>query len=124
MSKQLAVNDAVEGIVAQGGWSVNYGTIGRYRGSGGCKCAIGHLIPDEKYSSDIECDAADSEAVKNCVSKKYGNLDASFLINMQKDLHDALYDDPFEIKSYTKAVAAFCEKHSLELPPILREQGA
>lgn len=45
------------GLKAQGfvrSMSKDFGHC-RYRGDGGCKCAIGHFIPDEAYSEDMEC---------------------------------------------------------------------
>lgn len=31
-----------------------YNTVCAYRGAGGCKCAVGWLIPDEVYSEQME----------------------------------------------------------------------
>lgn len=54
MDKQEAFNTVVAGLLNQGRKSVNaYGDC-MYRGDYGCKCAAGHLIPDDKYDSKVE----------------------------------------------------------------------
>lgn len=59
MTKQETFNLVVSALLAQGRPSVGVEPIGgfnrcRYRGDDGCKCAVGHLIPDDKYDPAME----------------------------------------------------------------------
>lgn len=52
LTYQEALDISTRGIIAQGGPSYLYSgkdIVCRYRGNNGCKCAIGQLIPDNKY---------------------------------------------------------------------------
>lgn len=53
MDKQEIFNKVYEALLEQGKSSTKNG-ICKYRGQGGSKCAIGHLIPDELYNPNIE----------------------------------------------------------------------
>ena len=54
MNKQEMFTKVWLGLQAQGWRQSIIGTTCRYRGPEGLKCAIGHLIPDDKYQSDWE----------------------------------------------------------------------
>lgn len=58
ISKQETFDTVVRALLAQGGPSMGPSLqrhlICRYRGEGGRKCAAGQLIPDDKYSADME----------------------------------------------------------------------
>lgn len=55
MNKQQIFDTVVKGILSQGGESFNSGTgYCAYRNGQGRKCAIGWLIPDEIYTSNME----------------------------------------------------------------------
>lgn len=54
MTYQEALDISTRGIIAQGGPSFLYcgeDIVCRYRGDNGRKCAIGQLIPDDKYAT-------------------------------------------------------------------------
>ena len=51
--KQKFFDVAVDGIRRQGKRAVVEGSCA-YRTSDGCRCAVGHNIPDEEYSEDME----------------------------------------------------------------------
>lgn len=51
MNKQEMFNKVWLGLQAQGWKQSIIGTTCRYRGPEGLKCAVGHLIPDDKYQS-------------------------------------------------------------------------
>ncbi len=55
--QQRFFNRAVEGLAAQG-WtqSISEGpwAVCKYRGPGGKKCALGHLIPDDAYVPEMD----------------------------------------------------------------------
>ena len=53
MSLQKMFDTAAVGMLRQGKKSIKNGDC-QYRGSGGCKCAVGFLIPDDLYSPAIE----------------------------------------------------------------------
>lgn len=56
-NKQTAFDTALNGIRAQGKPSLSADPVDNYclyRAPDGSKCAIGHLIPDDKYSPDME----------------------------------------------------------------------
>ena len=55
-TKQEIFDAVCKGLAAQGFQrSVSRAfAVCRYRGEGGRKCAIGHLIPDDKYSIELE----------------------------------------------------------------------
>lgn len=54
MNKQAAFDNLVQAIIDQGGPSVSNKGACRYRGLGGRKCAVGHLIPDHIYRKSME----------------------------------------------------------------------
>lgn len=63
MNRQELFEKAARGLLAQDGRSTRSNEKGEvlgcaYRGPNGRKCAIGHLIPDELYSSGMECRSA------------------------------------------------------------------
>lgn len=53
MNKQEIFDTVYEALMKQGKASIRNG-ICQYRGPGGTKCAIGHLIPDDLYDPSIE----------------------------------------------------------------------
>ena len=59
-----------------------------YRSDAGLRCAIGCLIPDEKYSAALEGMGMDRSEVKNALPDKYQCADMSFLCSLQS-IHDA-----------------------------------
>jgi len=79
MNKQLIFDTAVAGIRKQGKRSVN--DFGRcvYRSLNDCKCAVGHLIPDDKYVSYIENLPATRPSVLQRIDKKFDMSDAPTL---------------------------------------------
>lgn len=61
----------VRGLAAQG-WeqsmrTADYGPQCAYRGDEGRKCAAGHLLPDEKYSPDMESQTCSSALVSSAL---------------------------------------------------------
>jgi len=52
---QQIFDAGVAGVLAQGGYSYDAGSHGCfYRGPNGCKCALGHSIPDNVYDPRFE----------------------------------------------------------------------
>lgn len=71
MDKQLIFDDAVSGIRKQGKRAIAHGGC-VYRASDGCKCAVGHLIPNDKYYSELENYLGYSSEVLQTIDGKYG----------------------------------------------------
>lgn len=53
-SVKSLVNESIKLVLEQNERSVNVQGNCMYRGPNGLKCAIGHLIPDELYSPEME----------------------------------------------------------------------
>jgi hypothetical protein len=98
---QMAFNEMFEGLrnqdfrqstrIRTGRWAG--GSVCSYRGMNGRKCAIGHLIPTEKYSSSLELvhGGVSNPAVYGSLPEKYGAIEdgkfLDFLIEAQY-IHD------------------------------------
>jgi hypothetical protein len=90
MTKQEMFTKAWLGLAGQN-WeqSVLFGEC-MYRGPGGLKCAAGHLIPDEKYRSEMEYVSIPSllEKYPFLLGKLLDDDHKEFLWQMQK-AHDS-----------------------------------
>lgn len=60
----------------------------RYRGDNGLKCAVGAIIPDEKYSGHIEGVIVYSEYVISCLPVRYRGKSSIDFLNKLQTLHD------------------------------------
>lgn len=58
MDRQAVFNKVYAAVTAQGGPSINANGCCSYRGENGRKCALGHLIPDALYTTDMEGNGA------------------------------------------------------------------
>jgi hypothetical protein len=56
-----------------------------YRGANGCKCAVGCLIPDDKYSPDLEGHGVATTTIREVLGDylEHGNM----LVSLQR-IHD------------------------------------
>ncbi len=54
MNRQEAFNKVYLGLKGQNFKRSHDGSYCKYRGPHGLKCAVGHLIPDDKYSEHME----------------------------------------------------------------------
>lgn len=87
LTRQEAFNTALAGLRQQGRPSGGSGGC-FYRSPDGCKCAIGWLIPDDKYSPDLEGCSAESADV---IAAMGGDSQEShFYYDMQGSIHDHL----------------------------------
>ncbi len=66
-----------------------------YRGVGGLKCAIGCLIPDDRYHAGLEGESATSPEVKLALGDVYNNSGPcpGFLIDLLQQCHDRYLPD-------------------------------
>lgn len=99
--RQKAFDTALNGLRKQGRRSMN-GWQCAYRGVGGLKCAVGFLIPDDKYSPIVEGFTANR--VTHLVGG--GADDGEFLIDMQDRLHDYQPDNLSNLEDEAQAFAA------------------
>lgn len=122
MDRQRLFNDAYLGLKNQGfvqsGGQGEYGFECRYRGDNGCKCAIGHCIPDDKYNIAIEGVSADLDPVFAVLEEIYGKSnddyddnDNIFLLRLQW-CHDTI-SDPERMK---ENLIEFANNHNLTIP--------
>lgn len=100
MTRQEIFDKVISGLAAQGWKQSTYKNpltgvpSCRYRGDGGTKCAIGHLIPDDLYRPDLENMVVYSKDVKEVLEKAniFPDNDGyfwAFLADLQ-DAHDSL----------------------------------
>jgi hypothetical protein len=85
MPKQVTFNRVVEHLRNQGEKSLNDRHLCSYRGRNGLKCAVGCLIPDEKYDPSFEGQDA-SYAALSTILKELGH-DVRLCDDLQ-DVHD------------------------------------
>lgn len=84
------VFDAVwNGLASQGFQrSIGYEGTCLYRGPDGLKCAVGHLIPDNLYDTDLEGKTVSQLIEAECLVGVFGEeVDTSFLFKLQQ-AHD------------------------------------
>ncbi len=87
MNKQEAFNKIYLGLKSQGFQKSFNETIYRcqYRGPNGLKCAVGYLIPDEKYHESLE-KLNPYDLIKVSIID-FPMLDSDFLVELQS-IHD------------------------------------
>jgi hypothetical protein len=116
--RQEIFDTAYKGLAAQGFVrSQDSGGNCMYRGGGGRKCAIGHLIPDEKYRHELEDLTPSSESVRTAAGLI--KADEQFAYNLQV-AHDSDYggdasDTPADMKD---RLAEFAEQYGLTIPQV------
>lgn len=82
-TNQEAFDIALNGILQQGGPSLDKENVNcMYRSHQGRKCAIGWLIPDDKYNPDFEKKGIFNDIVSNTM-RELGYNDINFLTNLQ-----------------------------------------
>jgi len=115
MTRQEWFDTSVRGLRAQGGPSVcEVSGFCVYRGPEGRKCAIGFLIPDEKYDILMEqCSPVNSDRVAGALGIDRTSSDARFLAEMQGCIHDGLKKD---WSGFEQAVIDFAKAEVLEVP--------
>ena len=126
INKQAAFDTAVRGLNAQRAFS-SYETNPEscsYRGSNGDKCAVGFLIPDDRYTPEIEGDNAGTDHVCSAISDEFvsGRFhfgDGAFLQQMQRAIHDGpceRLEGEWDQRAFEEAVADFAKTNYLINP--------
>ncbi len=88
---QEIFNRVKKGLLKQNEQCVNVnGCV--YRNSAGLKCAVGQLITDEAYCSDLEEHSIEDENVKDALMKSGINVtqEVTHLLNSLQGMHDNL----------------------------------
>ena len=126
MTLQEIFNRAVEGLAAQGFEPSRADDLHdagcRYRGAGGRKCAVGHLIDDRHYARRIEGKGVDWVEVQSALRRSGVTVNSEsihFLLDLQ-----AAHDDPAWMSSPADTMRdrlrAVATKHRLTLPEALQ----
>lgn len=121
MNRQLAFNDAVRGIRAQGGPSV--AKMGerlqcRYFGNG-VKCALGHLMDPARYDESFEGNDLESlPAILTGFADKYdvSEDDDEEFLNALQIAHDNCFRDPYFMRHFELNIAQLAQDFNLEVP--------
>lgn len=90
LDRQNALDVAVLGIIEQGKRALE-GTLCRYRTRDGRKCAIGMLIPDEKYEPDME--SMTTRAIFAAVGIFLKSKEDEDFLRSLRDCHDTAQND-------------------------------
>jgi len=117
---QQIFDQAYNGILAQGGQSSD--TVGRcmYRGPGGRKCAVGHLLPDALYHRSMEGQAVDYSTRVLGSALLQAGIDMedrptkNLVIRMQA-IHDDIYGGNF-LEEFKSSMRALAIENNLEVP--------
>ena len=116
--RQDAFTRAYLGLASQGfERSLSNVTLAcRYRGPNGLKCAIGWLMPDDKYDANMEGRSAHSHPVVSAVWPEDSNAaayDMNFLHGLQR-CHDGAYT-PEHMK---QSLASLAKLYNLTVPEV------
>ncbi len=87
--KQLTFDTIAEHLLTQDAKSIDTNinlTMCRYRCEDGRMCAVGVLIPDEKYNDDLEGSTVEDMNVWDAIGEEYSD-DTEFLMKFQY-IHD------------------------------------
>jgi len=119
MSKQEMFEKAVKGLREQKAFSMTQaGGYCVYRGPDGTKCAMGMLIPDELYSTEMEhTTAAGAYTMRLHAMDSEDSIDTEtwrYLNRMQKELHDNLARGVWKDASFEMTDLKFADNEGLE----------
>jgi hypothetical protein len=120
LTRQEMFDTAYAGIIAQGGPATTTNGACRYRRPSGNKCAVGHLISDDKYDPDMEGTGVTNPRVYKALGDDISAEDISFLHSLQS-CHDTAAAMTFPgfigfITEFQRRVKLFCEDYELTMP--------
>lgn len=120
MSKQEMFNKVWKHfVVDKQHKSSRYGGTCLYRGPNNTKCAVGVLIPDDAYNTDMDNERFDnriSSLIKRYPHlKKYVGDDVVFLTHLQR-CHDSTYSDNWFTVTMESILKEFAQKFDLTIP--------
>lgn len=111
IARQNLFNDAFLGMKSQGFRKCGDDFGCNYRGLDGLKCVIGHCIPDDKYSVNLENSTPEDAVVFNVLKELYPNIDSTFAYELQC-CHD-FSDSPVEMET---ALRSFALDNDIKVP--------
>ena len=119
MKKQEMFNIAVRHLLKQGKVCVEYknGQMHcRYRGRKGTKCAIGALIPDDKYNESMEETSAFVPEIYETFGAKH--FQREFVSDLQQCLHDTYYlcNSKEYLVALKRAIPVFAKNWKINVP--------
>ncbi|MBY5553747.1 hypothetical protein HFO57_09085 [Rhizobium leguminosarum] len=116
-TRQEIFDAAYLGLAAQGFTQSKSDQFGcAYRGAGGTKCGVGHLIPDEKYLYDLEGLSADTPDVSEAAGLSWRTEPLAIDIQGAHDGHDI--DCTVSPDQMRKRLADVAAKHGLTVPQV------
>ena len=113
MTNQEIFDKVVTHLITQGERSISKLDNCLYKALNGLKCAVGCLIPDEEYSSDMEGQCAEALYNRGVLDFLGSGIEVSLLGDLQK-LHDEKLPP-----TWKEGLLLLAEKYSLTPPPIL-----
>jgi len=117
MNLQQIFDAGVSGVLAQGGYSANAFGDCLYRGANGCKCALGHSIPDDDYDTSLEGDAprhTDEKGGSRLARLLGAETDAECTILRDfQSVHDACAKGNLPLSEFKARCRDFAETHGL-----------
>jgi len=119
MTRQEMFDTMVRGLRAQKKFSFDESDGCCYRGCNGLRCAVGFLIPDDKYQPNFDDGIGSIKNVGILTGLWTTEDDISFLTAAQNTLHDNLADDlggKWSPEEFENATSRFAEKFELEVP--------
>lgn len=123
MDRQAILNTAYLGLAGQGfRVSLDDGEGCAYRGIDGLKCAIGHCIPDDRYSPDLEGNRAYARRIVRALWFAPDDLsiqDKSFLDGLQHAHDEANDQNPMRGR-----LEAFAKDYGLTIPDLPQKEEA
>lgn len=115
LSRQDAFERMVLSMYEQGQQASTMNGACKYRTDDGRKCAVGQLIPDEKYRSNME-GSVDGEILESFDAR---HTDLGFYLRAQMSLHDAYsrFSTPVPFRVWLKHQAdLFAKENDLTMP--------
>lgn len=114
MTHQEIYNVVLFGLRKQGVASVEPGKGCRYRGPNGAKCAVGMLIPDDKYHWEIETLGTSDDKVQACLPFAMDSM-VHHLLSMLQSAHDMDFRQSKE--EWEIRMKNIAEQYNLEYTP-------
>ncbi len=87
ISKEETIRTVFDGLIAQGGCSVNERGHCVYRSPSGRKCAVGQIIPDEEYDKGFEFNSLELGPLRDCVKETGHSIQ---LLQEMQVVHDEI----------------------------------
>lgn len=117
--RQTAFAKVLTHLRQQGQQAVDEDGDCMYRGLNNTMCAVGCLIPDDRYDTDMEMTPATAGIVYDAIEGEPGEDDSQFVLEMQQMLHDQfipIEGGPTFNEWLEGRAKEFAEIYSLQVP--------